>query len=254
MAQAALGATLTVPTLEGETEVEFAPGPSRATCTCSADAGMPVLQGFRRGDQRLVVDVVVPRRLTDEQRRSPRAAGRRARRRGVPAARRGLLRPASRARSAERPPARLGDRAGRAGRAGAGDDAGALPRGLRGGRRRRRRRARRLHEPGRRGADLAGVRRARPASTSRTAGRTAGARSIGPSRSAGSGSGRRGSSRRGLPAVVIDPGRAFGTGAHPTTRLCIELLSRSSRGLAARRGLRLGRPRDRRRAHSASAR
>lgn len=34
----------------------------------------------------------------------------------------------------------------------------------------------------------------------------------------------------GEAAVVIDPGRAFGTGAHPTTRLCIELLSRSSRG------------------------
>jgi len=31
-------------------------------------------------------------------------------------------------------------------------------------------------------------------------------------------------------AVVIDPGRAFGTGAHPTTRLCIELLARSERG------------------------
>jgi ribosomal protein L11 methyltransferase len=27
-------------------------------------------------------------------------------------------------------------------------------------------------------------------------------------------------------AVVVDPGRAFGTGAHPTTRACIELLSR----------------------------
>ena len=31
-------------------------------------------------------------------------------------------------------------------------------------------------------------------------------------------------------AVVIDPGRAFGTGAHPTTRLCVELLARSERG------------------------
>ena len=29
----------------------------------------------------------------------------------------------------------------------------------------------------------------------------------------------------GAPAVVIDPGLAFGTGAHPTTRLCIELLA-----------------------------
>jgi ribosomal protein L11 methyltransferase len=31
-------------------------------------------------------------------------------------------------------------------------------------------------------------------------------------------------------AVVIDPGRAFGTGAHPTTRLCIGLLATSERG------------------------
>ncbi len=28
----------------------------------------------------------------------------------------------------------------------------------------------------------------------------------------------------GALSVVIDPGRAFGTGAHPTTRLCLELL------------------------------
>jgi ribosomal protein L11 methyltransferase len=34
----------------------------------------------------------------------------------------------------------------------------------------------------------------------------------------------------GEPAVVIDPGRAFGTGAHPTTQLCVELLATTSRG------------------------
>jgi ribosomal protein L11 methyltransferase len=32
-----------------------------------------------------------------------------------------------------------------------------------------------------------------------------------------------------LRAVVIDPGRAFGTGAHPTTRLCVELLAATER-------------------------
>jgi ribosomal protein L11 methyltransferase len=31
-------------------------------------------------------------------------------------------------------------------------------------------------------------------------------------------------------AVVIEPGRAFGTGAHPTTRLCVELLAAMPRG------------------------
>ena len=33
-----------------------------------------------------------------------------------------------------------------------------------------------------------------------------------------------------VPAVVVDPGRAFGTGAHPTTRLCIEHLPQLQRG------------------------
>ncbi|MDQ3671347.1 MAG: 50S ribosomal protein L11 methyltransferase [Actinomycetota bacterium] len=34
----------------------------------------------------------------------------------------------------------------------------------------------------------------------------------------------------GEPAVVVDPGRAFGTGAHATTRACIELLAEHDRG------------------------
>jgi ribosomal protein L11 methyltransferase len=34
----------------------------------------------------------------------------------------------------------------------------------------------------------------------------------------------------GEPTVVVDPGRAFGTGAHPTTRACIELLAGAARG------------------------
>lgn len=34
----------------------------------------------------------------------------------------------------------------------------------------------------------------------------------------------------GAAAVVIDPGRAFGTGAHPTTRLCLGLLLELERG------------------------
>jgi ribosomal protein L11 methyltransferase len=34
----------------------------------------------------------------------------------------------------------------------------------------------------------------------------------------------------GAIAVVIDPGRAFGTGGHPTTQLCLELLAEEERG------------------------
>ena len=34
----------------------------------------------------------------------------------------------------------------------------------------------------------------------------------------------------GADSVLIDPGRAFGTGAHPTTRLCLELVSELEAG------------------------
>ena len=38
--------------------------------------------------------------------------------------------------------------------------------------------------------------------------------------------------RPGVVEVVIDPGQAFGTGTHPTTQLCLELLLRLARGKA----------------------
>lgn len=67
--QAALGATVTVPTLEGEVELEFEPGTQPGEVRVLRGKGMPVLQRFGRGDQRVLVNVTVPRRLTDEQRR-----------------------------------------------------------------------------------------------------------------------------------------------------------------------------------------
>jgi molecular chaperone DnaJ len=68
MTQAALGTTVTIPTLDGETELELKPGTQSGAVHLLRGRGMPVLQGFGRGDHRVLVNVVVPRHLTDEQR------------------------------------------------------------------------------------------------------------------------------------------------------------------------------------------
>jgi molecular chaperone DnaJ len=67
--QAALGATVTVPTLDGEAELTFEPGTQSGAVRVLRGRGFPVLQGFGRGDQRVLVNVLVPRQLTDQQRR-----------------------------------------------------------------------------------------------------------------------------------------------------------------------------------------
>jgi molecular chaperone DnaJ len=67
--QAALGTTVTVPTIDGDVESEFEPGTQPGEVRVIRGAGMPVLQGRGRGDHRLLVNVTVPRRLTDAQRR-----------------------------------------------------------------------------------------------------------------------------------------------------------------------------------------
>jgi molecular chaperone DnaJ len=67
--QAALGITVTIETLEGPQELELAPGTQPGEVRVLSRRGMPVLQGFGRGDHRVLVNVVVPHHVTPEQRR-----------------------------------------------------------------------------------------------------------------------------------------------------------------------------------------
>lgn len=65
---AALGTSVTVPTLDGEEEIEVAAGTQPGTIVTLRGHGMPHLGRGRRGDQRVVLNVVVPRGLSDRQR------------------------------------------------------------------------------------------------------------------------------------------------------------------------------------------
>jgi molecular chaperone DnaJ len=69
MTEAALGATVGVPTLDGDVELEFEAATQPGEIRVLSGKGMPVLHGFGRGDQRVLVNVTVPRRLNEEQRR-----------------------------------------------------------------------------------------------------------------------------------------------------------------------------------------
>jgi molecular chaperone DnaJ len=69
MTQAALGATLILPTIDGEEQVDFPPGTQPGAIVVLRGKGMPVLQGRGRGDHRLLVDVLVPESLDEEQRK-----------------------------------------------------------------------------------------------------------------------------------------------------------------------------------------
>jgi len=65
---AALGATLQTPTLEGMASVEVPPGTQPGEVLTLRGEGMPGLRRGRRGDLRMVVNVMIPRRLSEEQR------------------------------------------------------------------------------------------------------------------------------------------------------------------------------------------
>jgi molecular chaperone DnaJ len=65
---AALGARVTVPTLEGEEEIEVRAGTQPGTVVTLRGKGMPTIGRGRRGDQRVVLNVVIPRNLSQRQR------------------------------------------------------------------------------------------------------------------------------------------------------------------------------------------
>jgi molecular chaperone DnaJ len=69
MTQAALGTKVTVPTIDGDKELDFQPGTQPGEMRVLRGQGMPVLQGFGRGDHRVLVNVVIPRRLDDNGKR-----------------------------------------------------------------------------------------------------------------------------------------------------------------------------------------
>jgi molecular chaperone DnaJ len=66
--EAMLGTTVGVPTLEGEEEIEVEPGTQPGHQYVLRGVGLPRLGGRRRGNQRVVLEVVVPTNLSEEQR------------------------------------------------------------------------------------------------------------------------------------------------------------------------------------------
>ena len=65
---AALGTSVSVPTLDGEEEIEVPPGTQPGTVVTLKGRGMPTIGRGRRGDQQVVLNVVIPRNLTVRQR------------------------------------------------------------------------------------------------------------------------------------------------------------------------------------------
>lgn len=66
---AALGTSVTVPTLDGDEQVDVPAGTQPGTVVSLRGRGMPAVgRGGRRGDQKVVFNVVIPRNLSDRQR------------------------------------------------------------------------------------------------------------------------------------------------------------------------------------------
>ncbi len=66
--EAMLGTSVTVPTLDGEQEIEVSAGTQPGHEEVLRGAGLPQLGGRKRGNQRVVFEVIVPTNLSEEQR------------------------------------------------------------------------------------------------------------------------------------------------------------------------------------------
>jgi len=68
IAQAVLGAEVEVPTLEGDTKLTIPPGTQPGRVFRMRNKGIPHLRGSGKGDQLVVINVEIPKRLTSDQR------------------------------------------------------------------------------------------------------------------------------------------------------------------------------------------
>ncbi|MCB9362694.1 molecular chaperone DnaJ [Candidatus Woesearchaeota archaeon] len=66
--QAALGDEIDVPTLHGKVKMKIPPGTQTGTIFRLKGKGIPILNGYGKGDQHVVVKVMVPEKLTKRQR------------------------------------------------------------------------------------------------------------------------------------------------------------------------------------------
>src|SRR5207237_8117789 len=75
MVQAALGDRIQIPTLEGPVEIAIPAGTQNGQSFRLQGRGMPDVRGGRRGDQYVVVQVVIPKDLDPEQKALLRKVG-----------------------------------------------------------------------------------------------------------------------------------------------------------------------------------
>ena len=68
-AQAVLGATLEIPTIDGKVKYDLPEGTQTGTVFRLRGKGIPVLNGRGRGDQYVRVNIEVPKNLSDKQKK-----------------------------------------------------------------------------------------------------------------------------------------------------------------------------------------